>query len=89
MAYGRKVAGGITMHDFRRTAKTNMLLAGVDKTYRDLMLGHSLQGQDGRYLQPGEAALTQAMAVYTAWLDGQLIKENVDQTVDQEAAAND
>jgi integrase len=42
VAYGRKVVGGITMHDIRRTEKTNMLAAGVDKTYRDLILGHSL-----------------------------------------------
>ena len=34
------------MHDLRRTVKTNMLAAGVDKTYRDLALGHSLQGMD-------------------------------------------
>jgi hypothetical protein len=30
VAYGRKVVGGITMHDIRRTVKTNMLAAGVD-----------------------------------------------------------
>jgi integrase len=32
VTYGRKAAGGITMHDIRRTVKTNMLAAGVDKT---------------------------------------------------------
>jgi hypothetical protein len=31
------------MHDIRCTVKTNMLAAEVDKTYRDLILGHSLQ----------------------------------------------
>ena len=75
------------MHDIRRTVKTNMLAAGVDTTYRDLILGHSLQGIDVHYIQPGEEALKQAMARYTAWLDEQL--ENVDQTVDQAVAAND
>jgi len=44
----------------------------VDTTYRDLILGHSLQGRDVHYIQPGEEALKQAMAVYTAWRDGQL-----------------
>ena len=87
VAYGRKVVGGITMHDIRRTVKTNMLAAGVDKTYRDLILGHSLQGMDVPYIQPGEEALMQAMAVYTAWLDGQF--GNVGQTSDPEAVVND
>jgi hypothetical protein len=32
---------------------------------------------DVHYIQPGEEALKQAMAVYTAWVDGQL--KNVDQ----------
>jgi hypothetical protein len=27
--YGKKAKNGITMHDFRRTVKTNMLKAGV------------------------------------------------------------
>jgi len=44
----------------------------VDTTYRDFILGHSLQGRDVHYIQPGEEALKQAMAVYTAWRDGQL-----------------
>jgi integrase len=77
VAYGRKALGGMTMHDIRRTVKTNMLAAGVDKTYRDLILGHALQGMDRHYIKPSEDALTQAMAVYTAWLGGQLA--NVEQ----------
>ena len=52
-----------------------------------MILGHSLQGMDVPYIQPGEEALKQAMAVYTAWLDGQF--GNVDQTVDPEAVVND
>jgi hypothetical protein len=51
--------------------------SGVDTTYRDLILGHSLQGRDVHSIQHGEEALKQAMAVYTAWRDGQL--GNVDQ----------
>lgn len=86
LPYGRKIENGITMHDVRRTVKTNMLEAGVDKTYRDLILGHSLEGMDRHYIKPSEEALRQAMARYTAWLDEQL--ENVDQSVDQEAASN-
>ena len=60
--------------------------SGVDTTYRDLILGHSLQGMDVHYIQPGEEVLKQAMAVYTAWLDGQL--GNVDQAVDQGAVSD-
>lgn len=83
LPYGRKAEGGITMHDFRRTVKTNMLEAGVDKTYRDLILGHSLEGMDRHYIKPSDETLRQAMARYTAWLDAQL--GSVDQTVDQAA----
>lgn len=64
-----------------------MLEAGVDKTYRDLILGHSLEGMDRHYIKPPEETLQQAMARYTAWLDEQL--KNVDQTVDQGAVANE
>jgi integrase len=86
LPYGRKAKNGLTMHDFRRTVKTNMLEAGVDKTYRDLILGHSLEGMDRHYIKPSEETLRQAMARYTAWLDEQL--GSVDQTVDQEVVRN-
>ncbi len=43
---GRKDPNGVTFHDFRRTVKTNMLNAGIDKTHRDVILGHALQGMD-------------------------------------------
>jgi len=74
------------MHDFRRLAKPNMLAAGVDKTYRDLILGHSLQGMDVHYIQHGDEALKQAMAVYTVWFDGQL--GNSDYAADQGAVSD-
>jgi hypothetical protein len=48
----------------------------VDTTYRDLILGHSLQGRDVHYIQPGEEALKQAMAVYTAWRGDEIAKVN-------------
>jgi integrase len=67
---------GITFHDIRRTVKTNMLASGVDKVYRDLILGHSLQGMDVHYLAPSEERLQEAMAKYTVWLEKQ-IKESV------------
>ena len=72
--YGRKTLNGITFHDFRRTVKTNMLNAGVDKIYRDLILGHSLKGMDVHYLAPSEESLKHAMEKYTLWLDGQITK---------------
>ena len=69
---GHNEADGITFHDIRRTVKTNMLSAGVDKVYRDTILGHSLQGMDIHYMAPSEDDLHRAMAKYTEWLDGQL-----------------
>ena len=83
LPYGRKQLNGITFHDIRRTVKTNMLEAGIDKVYRDTILGHTLKGMDAYYMQPSEENLKDAMKKYTCWLDGQLEKENVDQNVDQ------
>ncbi len=68
---GRK-NGGITFHDIRRTVKSNILRAGVDKAYRDMILGHSLVGMDVHYLVSDDTALHEAMGTYTKWLDAQL-----------------
>ncbi|MFC1876228.1 tyrosine-type recombinase/integrase [Thermodesulfobacteriota bacterium] len=81
--FGRKADNGITIHDIRRTVKTNMLIAGVDKVFRDTILGHSLQGMDAHYISLDDKALKNAMGRYTAWLDDQLKLQNVDQSVDQ------
>jgi integrase len=82
---GRKIPDGITFHDIRRTVKTNMLNAGVDKAHRDLILGHSLEGMDVHYIAPDEDTLTQAMEKYTRWLDDQIAHAlaSVDHPVDQ------
>jgi len=82
LPYGRKQENGITFHDIRRTVKTNMLEAGVDKVYRDTILGHKLEGMDAYYMQPSEENLIDALGKYTNWLDGQLNSANDDQTVD-------
>jgi integrase len=70
LPYGKKTAGGIIFHDFRRSAKTNMVKAGVNKIYRDLILGHSLQGMDKNYIvEEGlEDELKQAMNLYSIWM---------------------
>jgi integrase len=68
---GTKIPNGITFHDIRRSVKTYMLAAGVDKAHRDTILGHSLQGMDVHYLVPTEENLKQAMTKYTDWLDRQ------------------
>lgn len=83
--YGRKTKDGITFHDIRRTVKTNMVAAGVDKVYRDTILGHSLKGMDVHYVVPTDDTLTNAMTKYTEWLDHQIevVSANVDQNVDQ------
>jgi len=83
LPYGRKEDKGITFHDIRRTVKTNMLEAGVDKVYRDTILGHSLEGMDNYYIHPSEENLKDAMEKYSGWLDSQLLNANVDQNVNQ------
>ena len=80
--HGTKTPNGLIFHDIRRTVKTNMLNAGVDKVHRDLILGHSLKGMDVHYMAPDEDTLKEAMDKYTRWIDVQIA--NVDQTVDQE-----
>ena len=72
--YGRKVPNGITFHDIRRSVKTNMLSAGVDKAFRDMILGHSQEGMDAHYLVSTDESLHKAMDKYTRWLDRQLEK---------------
>ena len=67
--YGRKTMNGITFHDIRRTVKTYMLKAGVDKVYRDLILGHSLTGMDVHYLAPTDNDLKKAICKFTEWID--------------------
>lgn len=79
---GQNKPEGIIFHDIRRTVKTNMLSAGIDKVYRDMILGHSLRGMDVHYMSPSEDDLHRAMAKYTEWLDGQLNLQSVDQNVD-------
>jgi integrase len=84
---GRKVKNGIIFHDIRRTVKTNMTAAGLDKAHRDVILGHSMQGMDVHYIVPTEDTLKQEMARYTQWIDSQLAdaSSNVDHSVDQAA----
>ena len=59
----------MTFHDIRRTVKTHMLFAGVDKVHRDVILGHSLKGMDIHYLVPSDESSRDAMEKYTGWLD--------------------
>jgi len=59
-----------------------MLSAGVDKVYRETILGHSLHGMDVHYMAPSEDDLHLAMRKYTEWLDSQLLP-SVDHIVDQ------
>ena len=83
IAYGRKATGGMVFHDIRRTFKTNMLLAGVDKVHRDAILGHSLRGMDAHYIVVSDDSLTRAMDHYTKWFDREVVSASVDQNVDQ------
>jgi len=80
--YGSKIEQGIIFHDIRRTVKTNMVAAGIDKVHRDTIMGHSLRGIDQHYIVPTDESLTEAMGKYTKWLDGQLNFANVDYSVD-------
>ena len=55
--YGRKTQNGITFHDIRRTVKTHLLYAGVDKVRRDAIVGHSLKGMDVHYIVLSDESL--------------------------------
>lgn len=48
--------------------KTYMLKAGIDKVYRELILGHSLIGMDVHYLEPTDNDLKNAMRKYADWV---------------------
>ncbi len=74
--YGRE-NGGITFHDFRRSVKTYMLEAGVDKAHRDMILGHAMPGMDAHYLVAQEPALKNAMDKFTAWVDEKIIEARI------------
>jgi len=84
MPYVRKVKEGNTFHDFRRTAKTFMLKAGVDKVYRDKILDHALQGMDKHYMVVEDEDLKRTMGIFTDYPDIKTIElANVDQNVAQ------
>ena len=70
--YGAKVEGGFVFRDLRRTAKTFMARAGVDKAYRDAILGHEPQDMDSHYMRPSAEDLRGAMAQYGTWLQEQI-----------------
>jgi len=72
IVYGQKAEGGFRFHDLRTTFKTNMLRAGVDKVYRDAIVGHSLRGMDAFYLKLSDNDLHSAMAKFTTWLDNEI-----------------
>jgi integrase len=74
--YGRKTPDGVTFHDMRRTVKTYMLYAGIDKVHRDVILGHSLKGMDIHYMAPSDESLIDAMDKYTRWLDEKIADAN-------------
>jgi integrase len=79
---GQDEPEGIIFYDIRRTVKTNMLSAGIDRVYRDMILGYSLRGMDLHYTSPSDDDLHGAMAKYTEWLDSQLDLQSVDHNVD-------
>ncbi|MCK4485600.1 MAG: tyrosine-type recombinase/integrase [Desulfobacterales bacterium] len=67
--YGQKTPNGVIFKDIRRSVKTNMADAGIDKVYRDTILGHSLRGMDAHYIVPSEESLRKAIDQYAEWLD--------------------
>jgi integrase len=79
--HGRKTPNGITFHDIRRSVKTYMLSAGVDKVHRDLIVGHSLKGMDIHYMAPSEKDLKEAANKYAEWISDQILF--IDQSNDQ------
>jgi integrase len=83
-----KARGGFVFRDLRSTCKTLMARAGIDKVYRDALLGHAIAGMDRHYMNPDfEKDLRVAMARWTSWLRAEIEarESNADQTVDQNA----
>ena len=73
ITYGKMVPGGFVFADLRRTAKTLMARAGIDKAYRDGLLGHESQDMDRHYLHPDfDKDLRRAMEKYHSWLVDQI-----------------
>jgi len=75
--YGTRATKGIIFHDLRRTFKTNMARAGIDKAIRDTILGHNLPGMDDHYIKLNKNALHDAMGKFTEWLDGRLTQAKI------------
>ena len=46
-----------------------MLNAGVDKVYRDLILGHDLTGMDVYYISPKDNDLKKVIDQYIEWVE--------------------
>ncbi len=53
-------------------SKQIWLQAGIDKIYRDTILGHSLKGMDVNYIVVDDEALTRAIGKYTKWIDSKI-----------------
>jgi integrase len=70
--FGQTVENGFRLHDIRASVKTHMLEAGVEKAYRDAILGHASTDMDRYYLRISDERLTESMAKYTLWLDGKI-----------------
>ena len=51
-----------------------MLTAGVEKVYRDAIVGHSLKGMDVHYLVLSDESLKDAMEIYTRYIDEKIAK---------------
>jgi integrase len=81
ITYGMNNKDGVIFRDIRRTFKTDMLNAGVDKTHRDMIVGHSLQGMDKHYLVAMEESLIAAIDRYTNWSDSRMLDKTLDKAV--------
>lgn len=62
-----------------------MAQAGIDKSFRDTILGHTLKGMDRHYIKPTDEMLADAMDKYTRWLDAkiEMKRKDVDHFIDQ------
>lgn len=66
-----------------------MLKAGIDEVFRNIILGHTLNGMGRHYMQPEEYELIEPIKKYTEYLDTKWVDsnstslQNVDQCVDR------
>ena len=84
IVWGREVEGGFIFHDLRHTFVTDMRKAGVQKSVRMSITGHSPKDMDDRYNRVDDNDRLDAINQLESYRSGEMKLQNVDHLVDQE-----